>query len=390
MSRRYLLPLAVAAVLATPLAATAAQGDWLVRVGMSGADPKESNLENVPGLGGDAVLDWGLAPTANVSYMLSDHIATELLLALPFTHGVDLKTGGGGVQRVGYVDHIPPTLSLQWHFNPDGAFRPYIGVGINYTIFSGEELRGVAGGPQTKLSLEDSFGPAAQLGADFAITKNWFVNADMRWIDIDADAEVREPGLPAEDVGTVEIDPFIYGLHVGYRFGRPEPTPEPAPEPVAAPPPPPPPPPPAPADSDGDGVPDSADKCPNTPAGTKVDSVGCPLEQTLKLLFDFDSAELRPESITELERVVSFMGDVPFAAALVEGHTDSVGADGYNLRLSERRAKAVFDYLTSRGVDPSRLSSVGKGETAPIADNANEEGRQLNRRVMLIRTDSGR
>ena len=138
-----------------------------------------------------------------------------------------------------------------------------------------------------------------------------------------------------------------------------------------------------------DGVCDEVDKCPNTPAGTKVDKAGCPLEQTLKLLFDFDSAELRPESLTELERVVTFMNDVPFATALIEGHTDSVGSAAYNLKLSDRRAKAVYDYLTSRGVDPARLSSIGKGLTAPIADNATAEGRQLNRRVMLIRTDSG-
>jgi len=83
------------------------------------------------------------------------------------------------------------------------------------------------------------------------------------------------------------------------------------------------------------------------------------------------------------------MGDVPFATALVEGHTDSVGSDAYNMKLSDRRAKSVFDYLTSRGVDPSRLSSVGKGETMPIADNSTAEGRQQNRRVMLIRTDTG-
>jgi OOP family OmpA-OmpF porin len=153
---------------------------------------------------------------------------------------------------------------------------------------------------------------------------------------------------------------------------------------------PPPPPPPAKcADSDNDGVCDELDKCPGTPAGVKVDSVGCPMEQTLKLLFDFDSAELRPESITELERVVTFMNDVPFATALIEGHTDSIGSDAYNLKLSDRRAKSVYDYLTSRGVDPARLSSIGHGEAKPIADNATDEGRQLNRRVMLIRTDSG-
>jgi ELWxxDGT repeat protein len=82
---------------------------------------------------------------------------------------------------------------------------------------------------------------------------------------------------------------------------------------------------------------------PFTPAGTKVDKVGCPLEQTLKVLFDFDSAELRPESITELERVVTFMNDVPFATSLIEGHTDSIGTEAYNLKLSDRRAKAVYE-----------------------------------------------
>jgi OOP family OmpA-OmpF porin len=181
------------------------------------------------------------------------------------------------------------------------------------------------------------------------------------------------------------LNDLVAQVGIAFNWGAPRPTPQ-----VEEPPPPPPPP--APdkcGDADGDGVCDMDDKCPGTPAGTKVDKVGCPLEQTLKLLFDFDSAELRPESITELERLVKFMGDVPFATAMVEGHTDSKGSDAYNLKLSDRRAKSVFDYLTSRGVDPARLGSAGKGESAPIADNATEEGRQENRRVMLIRTDSG-
>jgi outer membrane protein OmpA-like peptidoglycan-associated protein len=78
------------------------------------------------------------------------------------------------------------------------------------------------------------------------------------------------------------------------------------------------------------------------------------------------------------------------ATALIEGHTDSLGTDAYNLGLSERRAKSVYDYLVSRGVSPGRLQSLGKGESQPIADNSTEAGRQQNRRVMLIRTDSGR
>jgi len=383
MSSRYLIPLAVAAALAAPVAAHAEEGTydpgkWLVRVGLSQINPDSENLE-IPGA--FVVVDSDITPTATVEYMITQHIGTELLVAWPATHGIDLKGFAPNTDsRVGHVDVMPPTLSLNWHFNPNGMFRPYIGVGINYTLFSGEEASGALSGAD--LSIDDSIGAAGQVGVDIG-ERNWFFNANVRYIDMSTDVN-----LNGSKLGTADLNPMVYGLHVGYRFGHVIP-PAPAPAPVVAPPPPPPPPPAKCVDSDGDGVCDEADKCPGTPAGTKVDSVGCPLEQTLKLLFDFDSAELRPESITELERVVKFMGDVPFAKALVEGHTDSVGSDAYNLALSDRRAKSVFDYLSSRGVDPARLSSIGHGEAKPIADNATAEGRQLNRRVMLIRTDSG-
>ena len=295
---------------------------------------------------------------------------------------MDLKEPGGDVTRVAHVDVLPPSLTLNWHFNQDGAWRPYIGAGVHYTMFSGEETTGPLS--NNSLRLDDSVGATGQVGIDIGTSKNWLINLSARYLDMDSDAT-----LNGSDIGTLDLNPWVYGVHVGYRFGKPEPVAAaPAPAPVAAPPPAPAPEPKC-GDADNDGVCDATDKCPGTPAGVKVDSVGCPLEQTLRVLFDFDSAELRPESITELERVVKFMGDVPFAKTLVEGHTDSVGADAYNMSLSDRRAKAVFDYLSSRGVDPARMSSVGKGETAPIADNKTAEGRQENRRVMLIRTDSG-
>jgi len=383
MSSRYLIPLAVVAALAAPVAAQAQDagtydpGKWLFRVGISQINPDSDNLALSPAA--SVVVDSDLSPTATVEYMITPHIGTELLVAWPFTHGLDLDTGSRPLDRVGQVDVMPPTLSLNWHFNPNGMFRPYIGAGVNYTLFSGEEARGALSGSSIK--LDDSIGAAGQVGVDIG-QRNWFFNANARYIDMSSDVE-----LNGADVGTADLNPWIIGLHVGYRFGRMIPAVVAA-APVVAPPPPPPPPAKC-VDTDGDGVCDEADKCPGTPAGAKVDSVGCPLEQTLKLLFDFDSAELRPESITELERVVTFMGDVPFAKAMVEGHTDSVGTEAYNQGLSDRRAKAVFDYLSSRGVDPARLSSIGHGELKPIADNTTAEGRQLNRRVMLIRTDSG-
>jgi outer membrane protein W/outer membrane protein OmpA-like peptidoglycan-associated protein len=384
MSSRYLIPLAVAAALAAPVAANAEEGTydpgkWLVRVGMSQINPDSTNLKINDTLA--VVVDSDISPTATVEYMITPHLGTELLVAWPFTHGIDVKTAGGGVQRSGYVDVMPPTLSLNWHFNPNGMVRPYVGAGLNYTLFSGEETRLDSPLANADLELEDAWGMAGQVGVDIG-ERNWFFNASVRYIDMNVSTKVDT--LQIDD--DLTLDPWVYGIHVGYRFGHMIPAPVVA-APVVAPPPPPPPA--KCADSDNDGVCDELDKCPGTPEGTKVDSVGCPLEQTLKVLFDFDSAELRPESITELERVVKFMGDVPFAKAMVEGHTDSVGTETYNQALSDRRAKAVFDYLSSRGVDPARLSSIGHGELKPIADNATAEGRQLNRRVMLIRTDSG-
>jgi len=389
MSARYLIPLAVAAALAAPVAAHAQEGTydpgkWLVRLGVSQINPDAENLNIPPSEdfgGAFVVVDSDISPTATVEYMITPHIGTELLVAWPFTHGIDLKPYAGNQDvRVGNVDVMPPTLSLNWHFNPTGVVRPYLGAGINYTMFSGEELR--SGFSDIGLELEDAWGFAGQVGVDIG-ERNWFFNANVRYIDMNVSTKINAFQIDED----LTLDPIVIGVHVGYRFGHMIPAPV-----VAAAPPPPPPPPPPPAkcaDSDNDGVCDEMDKCPGTPEGTKVDSVGCPLEQTLKVLFDFDSAELRPESITELERVVKFMGDVPFAKAMVEGHTDSVGTEAYNQALSDRRAKAVFDYLSSRGVDPARLSSIGHGELKPIADNATAEGRQLNRRVMLIRTDSG-
>ena len=106
MSSRILIPLAVAAALMAPMTASAEKGDWLFRVGLSQVNPDETNLETSLG---DIVADSDLSPTFNISYFLTNNISTELLAAWPFTHGLDLKTGGGGIERVGYFDHLPPT-----------------------------------------------------------------------------------------------------------------------------------------------------------------------------------------------------------------------------------------------------------------------------------------
>ena len=176
--------------------------------------------------------------------------------------------------------------------------------------------------------------------------------------------------------------PFI-GLGVSFGSG-----PKPAPAPVAAAEPAPLPPPP-PADGDGDGVPDERDQCPNTPRGQRVDAVGCGYEIHVEALFDSDSAKIKPESHEALDRAVDLLKRVPTMRGVIEGHTDSTGSAAHNQALSERRAAAVSDYLVERGIDASRVPSKGLGESDPVADNHTAEGRALNRRVVLRRTDGG-
>jgi OOP family OmpA-OmpF porin len=99
------------------------------------------------------------------------------------------------------------------------------------------------------------------------------------------------------------------------------------------------------------------------------------------LLFDFDKYNIKPEAIPALNETFKVFLMNPALRVLVNGHTDSIGSEAYNQRLSEKRAKAVLDYLVGRGIDPSRLKAVGHGESRPIASNETEEGRARNRRV---------
>ncbi len=139
-------------------------------------------------------------------------------------------------------------------------------------------------------------------------------------------------------------------------------------------------------DSDGDGIIDSKDKCPGTPPNTRVDGDGCPLPKVLQLkgvTFEFNKDRLRPDSKTVLDTVVEIMKRYPDMLVEVAGHTDSVGSDSYNQKLSERRAEAVRQYLINAGIASGNMTAVGYGKKEPIATNDTDEGRELNRRVEL-------
>lgn len=192
---------ALALVLAGAAGAAEASG-WIVRAGGHYVDPKSDNHAVVS-------VDSAQSLTFNVTYMLSPNWGVELLAAWPFSHDITLNADGS---RVAETKHLPPTLSLQCHFLPDGRVRPYVGAGLNATIFFDEKTTGALAG--TDLSLDDSFGVAAQLGVDFALSNDWVINVDARWMDIDTDARLDGVGI-----GSVEIDPYAFGLSVGRKFG---------------------------------------------------------------------------------------------------------------------------------------------------------------------------
>ncbi len=142
-----------------------------------------------------------------------------------------------------------------------------------------------------------------------------------------------------------------------------------------------------PLDSDGDGVPDYLDKCPGTEAGVDVDNEGCPFPvyKSIKVFFDFNNAVVKDKYDHELMKIADYLQRNAKTKMSIEGHTDSVGPAEYNMRLSERRAESVKDYLVNKGgVDADRLYTKGYGETRPIADNKTKEGRQKNRRVIGV------
>jgi len=136
-----------------------------------------------------------------------------------------------------------------------------------------------------------------------------------------------------------------------------------------------------PKDSDIDNVPDDQDKCPGTPPGARVDDRGC---WVLYINFDFDKSVVKSPYYPALNEVVQILNQYPALNLEVEGHTDSIGSDAYNQKLSDRRAKAVKDYLVNKGgINPARLTTVGYGESKPVASNATKEGQAKNRRVEL-------
>jgi outer membrane protein len=195
------------------------KGDWLIRVGPALVEPNDrsGDVDGIPNSG--VRVDNKLTLGYQIAYMFTDSIAVELLGITPSNHNLSGEGSISSLGGLGDVDVFPPTLSLQYHFNNSTPFKPYVGVGINYTTFSNEEtsnaLDAALGGP-TDLEIDDSFGFSAQVGVDYFVSESVFLNTSLWYVDIDADAELTT-GNVSRDVD-IDIDPWVIFIGIGKKF----------------------------------------------------------------------------------------------------------------------------------------------------------------------------
>ncbi|MGJ7515623.1 OmpA family protein [Pseudomonas baetica] len=334
MKLKNTLGLAIGSLIAATSFGALAQGQGAVEI-EGGVQKRyydsERNFDNT-----------GTNPYFQGSYFLTDDVA----LGLRYNE-VHNARGDSGKDIKGSNTGLDAT----YHFNnPGDLVRPYVSGG-----FSHESI-----GQDARNGRDHSTFANVGAGAKVYFTENFFARAG-----VEANYNI--------DQGNTEWGPM---LGVGVNFGggsKPAAAPVPAPEVCS--------------DSDNDGVCDNVDKCPDTPANVTVDADGCPavaevVRVELDVKFDFDKSVVKPNSYGDIKNLADFMKQYPSTTTTVEGHTDSVGPDAYNQKLSERRANAVKQVLTNQyGVESSRVQSVGYGESRPVADNATDAGRAVNRRV---------
>lgn len=206
MIRRF-APLAIALAfggLAVPAFAQDA-GQWTFSVGAHQVNPKSDN-GSLAGNTLDVEVGSNVRPTITAEYFVRDNLGIEVLAALPFQHDIDIK----GLGTVGSTKHLPPVVSLQYHFG-DGKVKPFVGAGLNYTYFFSESTTGALAG--SKLKLDNSWGLAAHAGIDFKVGEKGAIRLDARWIDIDTDVK-----LDGANLGTVNVDPLVYGAAYVFNF----------------------------------------------------------------------------------------------------------------------------------------------------------------------------
>lgn len=199
---------AVAAYAAPSFAAE--QGDWLIRFRGIGVLPNES--ASISPIGGDVEISDQVVPELDLTYFFTDNVAVEVIAAVT-PHDVDAVGTALGDLNLGDVTLLPPTVTLQYHFDTGTNFRPYVGAGVNWTHFFDADT------PFDSIDYDDSFGLAGQVGFDYYVNDVWFLNFDVKYVDISPEVTIdATTAAGAVVTADVDIDPWIIGIGFGREF----------------------------------------------------------------------------------------------------------------------------------------------------------------------------
>ncbi|MEZ8035344.1 outer membrane protein OmpW [Vibrio crassostreae] len=192
------------------------EGDFIIRAGAAIVSPNDSSGDVLGNSSLEFSVDSNTQLGLTFGYMFTDNISLEVLAATPFSHGISVN----GVGEVAETKHLPPTFMVQYYFGEANSdFRPYVGAGINYTVFFDESLTstGKNDANLTDVSLDDSWGLAANIGMDYMINEDWFLNASVWYADIGTTAKYSDTN--GNNYSTdVDIDPWVFMIGGGYNF----------------------------------------------------------------------------------------------------------------------------------------------------------------------------
>jgi outer membrane protein len=211
--QKSLITILVAGLMA-PTLSFAEKGDFVVRARATYVAPDEtSKLGSTAGFANDKLtVDSNLIPEIDFSYYITKNIAAELILAVGTRH--DVNIAGPDAQKLGSVNLLPPTLTAQWHFNPDQTFDPYAGVGLSYVRAMDNNLRTANG--ETPIHIDrNMWGPAIQAGLDYNIADKWLLNLDVKKIWFSTDVYTTANGAK---IDSLDIDPWVVSFGVGKKF----------------------------------------------------------------------------------------------------------------------------------------------------------------------------
>ncbi|WP_432455153.1 MULTISPECIES: outer membrane protein OmpW [unclassified Agarivorans] len=213
--KKTLCAIAVVAAFSSSNVLAHEKGDFFVRAGVASVIPNDSS-DGILGTSSQLAVNSDTQLGLNLDYMMSDNVGIELLAATPFSH--EISTDLGGLGNIGKTKHLPPTLMAEYYFgDSQSAWRPYIGAGVNYTTFfdSSFNSTGTNAG-LSDLSLDDSWGLAANIGVDYKLNENWFLNASIWYANIETTAHYKA-GTESKSTD-VKINPVVVMLSGGYKF----------------------------------------------------------------------------------------------------------------------------------------------------------------------------